>query len=171
MELSQKTIDTVKASLPLIQEQGLDISTRMYEILFEKHPETKAMFSESIEKQPKILAAAIAAYADNIDQIENLHDKLMYIANAHVKSQVLEEHYPMVGDAILTAMKEVLADRATAEVLEAWRQAYDYLAEILLMNEKQLYAFSRVSKEDPIASNTEKSKSKVKKSPYQGPVL
>lgn len=171
MELSQETISTVKASIPLIREQGLEISSRMYEILFEKHPETKALFSESIEKQPKILAAALSAYADNIDQIENLHDKLMYIANAHVKSNVHEEHYPMVGDAILTAMKEILADKATPEVLEAWGQAYNYLAQILLMNEKQLYAFTRVSKEDPIASETDKSQSKVKKSPYQGPVL
>ena len=171
MELSQKTIDTVKASIPLIQEQGSQITARMYEILFEKYPETKALFSESIEKQPEILSAAIAAYAENIDQIEKLHDKLMYIANAHVKSHVHEAHYPMVGDALLTAMKEVLADNASAEVLEAWGEAYDYLSGILLMNEKQLYAFTRVSKENPIASKDKKSDSSVKKSPYQGPVL
>ena len=171
MELSQQTIAAVKASLPLIQEHGLEISSRMYEILFEKYPQTKALFPESIEKQPKILTAAIEAYASNIEQIEKLHDKLMYIANTHVKSHVLEEHYPMVGDALIMAMKEVLADKATSETLEAWGQAYAYLAEILVMNEKQLYAFTRVSKENPIASDADKSKTKVKKSPYQGPVM
>ncbi len=170
MELSQKTIVTIKASIPLIQDHGLEISSRMYDILFEKYPETKAFFSGSIEKQPKILTAAIAAYAENIDQIEKLHDKIIYIANAHVKSHVLEDHYPMVGDAILLAMKEILADKATPEILKAWGEAYSYLAEILTMNEKQLYAFTRVSKEDPIASKGTKSNSTVKKSPYQGPV-
>ncbi|KHF25053.1 globin domain-containing protein [Solemya velum gill symbiont] len=170
MELSQKTIVIVKESIPIIQEHGLEISSRMYDILFEKYPETKALFSGPIEKQPKILTTAIAAYAENIDQIEKLHDKLMYIANTHVKSHVLEEHYPMVGDAILLAMKEVLADKATSEILEAWGEAYAYLAEILTMNEKQLYAFTRVSKEEPIASKEKKSNSTVHKSPYQGPV-
>jgi len=152
MELSQTTIDTVKATIPLLEEQGLAITSRMYEILFEKYPETKALFNGSPADQPKILLAAIAAYANNIDNIERLHDRVMYIADAHVKSHVQEEHYPMVGEAVLTAMQEVLGEAATPEILEAWKEAYFYLAEILVMNEKQLYAFSKVSKVDPIAS-------------------
>lgn len=152
MELSQKTIDTVKATIPVLEEHGLAITSKMYDILFEKYPETKALFSRSPDNQPEILFAAIAAYANHIDNIELIHEKVMYIADAHVKSHVLEEHYPMVGDAILMAMKDVLGEAATPEVLEAWEQAYLYLAEILLMNEKQLYAFSKVSKVEPIAS-------------------
>ncbi|MEJ2214051.1 MAG: globin domain-containing protein [Gammaproteobacteria bacterium] len=151
MELSQTTIDTVKVTIPVLNEHGLAITSRMYDILFEKYPETKALFKGAPEDQPEILAAAIAAYATNIDSIDQLHDKVMYIANAHVKSQVKEEHYPMVGDALLTAMQEVLGEAATPEVLEAWKEAYFYLAEILLMNEKQLYAFTRVSKVEPLA--------------------
>ena len=151
MELSQKTIDTVKVTIPVLNEHGLAITSRMYDILFEKYPETKALFNGAPDDQPKILAAAIAAYATNIDSIDQLHDKVMYIANAHVKSHVKEEHYPMVGDALLTAMQEVLGEAATPEIMEAWKEAYFYLAEILLMNEKQLYAFTRVSKVEPLA--------------------
>ena len=152
MELSQKTIDIVKATIPMLEEKGLAITSRMYEILFEKYPETKDLFNGSPEDQPKILLAAIAAYANNIDNIEQLHDKVIYIADAHVKSNVQEEHYPMVGEAVLIAMQDVLGEVATPEILEAWEEAYFYLAEILVMNEKQLYAFSKVSKVDPIAA-------------------
>lgn len=151
MELSQNTIDTVKATIPVLEEHGLAITSRMYEILFEKYPETRDLFKGAPEDQPKILAAAIAAYATNIDSIDKLHDKVMYIANAHVNSNVQSEHYPMVGDAVLTAMQEVLGDAATPEIIEAWKEAYFYLAEILVMNEKQLYAFNRVSKVAPLA--------------------
>ena len=152
MELSQSTIETVKETIPVLQEHGQAITSRMYEILFDKYPETKALFSGAPEDQPKILASAIAAYANNIDSIDKLHDKIIWIANAHVKSRVMAEHYPMVADALMTAMKDVLGDAATPEILEAWQEAYSYLAEILVMNEKQLYAFTRVSKEDPIAT-------------------
>ena len=170
MELSPATILVVKGTASLIQARGDEISKRMYELLFEKYPETKPLFSKSLDKQSGILSTAIAAYAKNIDQIENMHDRLMYISNTHVKSQVREEHYPMVGEALLLAIKEVLGDDASDDVIKAWEEAYNYLSEILLMNEKQLYAFSRVSKEDPIADKSKASTKKVKTSPYQGPV-
>ncbi|MCL4157587.1 UNVERIFIED_CONTAM: hypothetical protein GTU68_018391, partial [Idotea baltica] len=44
----------------------------MYDILFEKYPETKALFSGAPEDQPKVLAGAVSAYAMNIDNLDAL---------------------------------------------------------------------------------------------------
>ena len=139
MELSETTIETVKATIPVLQEHGLAITSRMYEILFETYPETKELFSSAPDEQPKILAAAIGAYATNIDKLDTLHQAVNRMAAAHVRSQVKPEHYPMVGESVLAAMQDVLGDAATPEILEAWGEAYNYLADILIMNEKQLY--------------------------------
>lgn len=140
MELSETTITTVKATIPVLQEHGLAITSRMYEILFEKYPETKELFSSAPNEQPQILAAAIAAYATNIDNLDTLHEAVKRMAGAHVRSEVQPEHYPMVGESVLAAMQDVLGDAATPDILEAWGEAYNYLADILIMNEKQLYA-------------------------------
>jgi hemoglobin-like flavoprotein len=36
MSLSQTAIDTVKATIRVLKEQGLAITSRMYDVLFEK---------------------------------------------------------------------------------------------------------------------------------------
>lgn len=139
MTLSASTIETVKATIPVLQEHGLAITTRMYERLFENYPETEKLFSQAPEQQPKILAAAIAAYATNIDNLDALTEAVSRMASAHVRSKVRPEHYPMVGESVLGAMQDVLGDAATPEILKAWKEAYFFLADILIAQEKALY--------------------------------
>lgn len=142
MPLSQQTIDTVKATIPVLQEHGVDITSRMYDLLFEKYPQTRALFKSAPDDQPKILAAAVAAYAGNIDNLDALKDAVERMAAAHVRTNVKPEHYPMVGDAILTAMHDVLGEAATPEILEAWKEAYFFLADVLIKREGELYESS-----------------------------
>lgn len=140
MSLSPETITTVKATVPVLKEHAVAITEAMYDILFEKYPETKDMFSEAPKDQPKILAAAVSAYAMNIDNLEVLTDAVGGMAKAHVNSNVKPEHYPIVGECILAALTKVLGDAATPEILKAWGEAYFFLADILIAKEKELYA-------------------------------
>ena len=50
------------------------------------------------------------------------------------------EHYPHVAAALLPAIKDVLGDAATDQVLGAWGEAYWFLADILIGKEAALYA-------------------------------
>ena len=45
IELQQSTINTVKATAPLVAENGNVITARFYEIMFEQHPELKSVFN------------------------------------------------------------------------------------------------------------------------------
>ena len=47
MSLSQETITAVKETIPLINQESENVTTRMYEILFSKYPETKPMFDNA----------------------------------------------------------------------------------------------------------------------------
>ena len=88
----------------------------------------------------KKLAAAVSAYAANIDNLSVLTNSLEKMASTHVNANVKSEHYPLVGIALLTAIKDVLGDAATDEIVEAWKEAYFFLADILIKIEKELYA-------------------------------
>ena len=48
----------------------------------------------------------------------------------------------MVADALLPAIRDILSDAATDEVLAAWGEAYWALAEILIGKEEAMYAES-----------------------------
>ena len=139
MSLSPSTIETVKATVPALREHAEQITQTMYDILFERYPETKALFSGSPEDQPKILAGAVSAYAMNIDNLSALESAVGRMSSAHVRTNVKPEHYPMVGDSLISAMLEVLGDAATPEVLEAWSEAYFFLSDILIAKEKEMY--------------------------------
>ncbi|OQW69726.1 MAG: hypothetical protein BVN33_17950 [Proteobacteria bacterium ST_bin13] len=140
--LSAETKAIVKSTAPALQQHGLAITTRMYERLF-TDPDVKAMFDQAAQEsgeQPKRLAGAILAYAQNIDKLEALTAPVMRMAARHVETGVKAEHYPLVANALLPAIRDVLGDAATDEVLGAWGEAYWALADILIGKEEVLSA-------------------------------
>ena len=48
------------------------------------------------------------------------------------------EHYPMVGECLLTALKEVLGDAASDEIMQGWKEGYEFLADLLIGIEDNL---------------------------------
>ena len=140
MALSQQTIDICKATAPVLKEHGEAITIRMYEILFSTYPEIKPLFGEAPENQHKKLAIAIVAYASNIDNLGALAGAVEVMAKRHVETKVKAEHYPMVGESLLKAIKDVLGDAATDDVINAWKEAYFFLGDILIKREAELYA-------------------------------
>ena len=142
MALSEKTIEICKGTAPLLVEYGEAISKKMYENLFTKYPETRALFAEAPEDQYQKLAGAIVAYAANIDKLNVLSNAIENIAKRHVKTNVKPEHYPMVGVSLLQAIKDVLGDVASDDVIEAWKEAYFFLGDRLIAKEKEFYALA-----------------------------
>lgn len=140
--VSQKTIDIVKSTAPVIKQQGQKITTRMYEIMFEKHPEVKAQFDMSAQAngtQPAKLATAVYSYATHIDDLDALKAMVDKIAHRHVQTHVLPEQYPIVGKCLLQAIQDVLGEAATLDVMTAWTEAYQALAEVFINREQQIY--------------------------------
>ncbi|MCC2600865.1 globin domain-containing protein [Sphingopyxis yananensis] len=140
--LSEKTIAIVKATAPALQEHGVAITTRMYERLF-VNAEVRSLFDQAAQEsgeQPRRLAAAILGYAQNVDKLQNLTPVVARMVKRHVETGVKAEHYPLVADALLPAIRDVLQDAATDEVLAAWGEAYWFLANILIAQEQDAYA-------------------------------
>lgn len=142
MQLSEKTIEIVKATAPLVGENAVKITSTFYPILFEDYPETKVMFNQSHQRdggQPKALAAAVVAYALNIDNLGALGGAVEEMAERHASLNIRPEHYPMVGASLIKAIGQVLGDAVTPEIAEAWTEAYGFLAHVLITTERKKY--------------------------------
>ena len=130
----------VKATAPAIEKHGVEITTAMYARLF-RDPDVAAMFDRAAQEsgeQPRRLAGAILAYAKNIDKLDNLGAAVQRMVTRHIETGVKPEHYPLVAEALLPAIREVLGvEVATDEVLAAWGEAYWMLADILIAAEAQ----------------------------------
>ena len=141
-KISPETINIVKSTAPILKKHGKTITTRMYEIMFDKYPEVKAQFDMSAQangKQPTKLATAVYSYAIHIDDLEALKEMVEKIAHRHVHTHVLPEQYPIVGECLLKAIRDVLGDAATSEVMTAWTEAYQVLADVFINREQQIY--------------------------------
>jgi nitric oxide dioxygenase len=141
--LSDRTIDIVKATIPALEKGGTAVTDRMYQILF-TNPEIRDLFNQSHHgetgSQSKALTAAVIAYGRNIDNLGVLASRVERITQKHVALNILPEHYHFVAEALLGAIKDVLGDAATEEVLEAWGEAYWFLADLLMAREANIYS-------------------------------
>jgi nitric oxide dioxygenase len=125
-----------------LEAHGLAVVQEMYARMF-RNPDIRDLFNQSHHgdsgSQPRALTGAILAYAGNIDNLGALAPAVERIAQKHVGLQILPEHYPHVGEALLGAIKTVLGEAATDEILQAWGEAYWFLANILIAREERLY--------------------------------
>ena len=139
LDLHKKQI--VQSTLPALREHGDTITQVFYQELLEENPELKSIFSAESQvdgSQAKRLAAAILAYVGNLDRLDLLGPAVTNISRTHVRLNVLPEHYPIVGKHLLSAIRSVLGDAATPEVIDAWGEAYQQLADIMIESEREM---------------------------------
>lgn len=140
--LQPRTIEIIKSTVPALEAHGRAITSRFYQRLFEAHPELLNIFNHVNQKQGRqqaALANAVYAAARYIDQLEVILPVVQQIAHKHRSLGVRPEHYPIVGQHLLGAIKEVLGDAATEEILGAWAEAYGVIAGVFIGVERQMY--------------------------------
>lgn len=133
----------IDASVPVLREHGLTITRTFYKNMFAEHPELTQIFNmgnQASGVQQQSLAAAVFAYAANIGNAQALGPVVNRIVHKHASVGIRAEHYPIVGRHLLGAIKEVLGDATTPELIAAWAEAYGELADALIDAEKSLYA-------------------------------
>ncbi|TLD81278.1 bacitracin resistance protein BacA [Helicobacter sp. MIT 11-5569] len=141
--LDSKSVELVKSTIPTLKTHGEEVTKYFYKDMFERYPQVQSMFDMEKQKngkQPKALAKAVLNAAMHIENLDEIRSSINVIAHTHVKLNVREEHYPIVGECLLKAIKVVLGDSATHEILEAWEKAYREIARFYIAIEKQLYA-------------------------------
>jgi nitric oxide dioxygenase len=140
--ISEKTIAIVKEITPLVAANAETITRRFYELMFEGDPQVKAFFNQAHQHsggQQKALAGAICAYFAHIDNIPALVPAVELIAQKHCSLGIKAEHYPIVGKYLLAAIKDVMGDGATDEIIAAVAEAYGVLADVFIGREADIY--------------------------------
>lgn len=140
--LDQKTIEIIKSTVPVLEEHGEKITTHFYKIMFENHPELLNIFNHANQKQgrqQRALAGTVYAAAKYIDNLSVILPVVNQIAHKHRSLGIKPEHYPIVGKHLLLAIKEVLGDAATDEIINAWEEAYNVIADAFISIEAEMY--------------------------------
>ncbi|MES2062108.1 MAG: NO-inducible flavohemoprotein [Bacteroidota bacterium] len=140
MTSEQKQI--ILATVPILRESGLALTTHFYKRMFEHNPELKNLFNMGNQKQGKqqnALAFAVLAYAENIANPAVLLPVVDRIGHKHTSLDIKPEQYLIVGEHLIASISELLGDTATPPILDAWTAAYSQLAALMAGHEATIY--------------------------------
>ena len=137
-----QTIAIVKATVPVLEEHGTAITSVFYQNMFDHHPELLDIFNKTNQKlgrQQTALATTVLAAAKHLEHLAVLLPQVTEISHKHRALQILPEHYPIVGEHLIGAIKQVLGEAANDDIIDAWTEAYDEIAGVFIQLEEEMY--------------------------------
>jgi len=146
--LTERHIQIIKSTIPLLENAGPALTQHFYQRMFSHAPELKDIFNMSNQengRQQLALFEAIAAYAKNIENVAVLQSAVERIAQKHTSLNIQAEHYEIVGHHLIETLRELAGEAFSADVEEAWTVAYQFLAQIFIDRETELYQQRSIS--------------------------
>jgi hemoglobin-like flavoprotein len=90
------------------------------------------MFKGNTKEQARKLMSMVTLIVTKLDKLDDIMQEIKYLAIRHVKYQVEEKHYDLVGQSLLWTLENGLKDKWTSEVAEAWTKVYTILANAMI---------------------------------------
>ena len=154
-------VELLEQSFAVIKPQADNFVASFYENLFTANPEAKPLFaSTDMAEQKKKLLASLVLVVENLRMPDVLENSLRGLGARHVKYGALPEHYPLVGNALLTTFEQYSGDKWTPEVKQAWIDAYGAITEIMLDGAD--YSQSDIALDAPVEKQEESETAKKK---------
>ena len=122
----------IKSSFSLILEREHALPRRFYTKLFTLHPELRRFFVGPQSHQEQMLARALVAMVDRIDDAPWIEEQLSQLGQRHVRYGITPEMYRPFGEALLATLAEVSGPAWTPEVATAWKEAFVEITRLML---------------------------------------
>ncbi|TQV82191.1 hemin receptor [Denitrobaculum tricleocarpae] len=132
MALTNEEVELLRESFREIAIENEQANVRFYEILFEKDPDLQVMFTNDIGRQGAMLMSKLGVIVSEFHNMDLLAPMLGELAIRHVAYGVKEEHYPIVGEALIQLLLETLGDKFTLEAEVVWKKVYLDLSELMI---------------------------------------
>lgn len=125
-------IQLLRTSFASFIETAPDLTERFYRNLFTRYPTVQALFGRhSARQQQEMLAQALAAVLDHIEDASWLTETLQALGRKHQSYGVTAEMYDWVGEALLTTFAEIAGPAWSSELRDVWLEAYSAIATLM----------------------------------------
>ena len=125
-------IEIIENSFEKIKLYGKEFAASFYENLFITYPEAKPLFANTeMSNQQKKLLNSLVLVVENLRHPEALAEVLRNLGARHINYGTLPQHYPLVGEALLTTLEQYLGDEWNIEVKNAWVFAYEQIVQLM----------------------------------------
>ncbi|MEU9499177.1 globin domain-containing protein [Streptomyces sp. NPDC048196] len=108
------------------------VTSYFYALLFVQHPDLRALFPASMDTQRDRLFKALLTAATHVDDTEVLTGYLSNLGRGHRKYGTQPDHYPAVGECLLSALSRYATTSWGPETEAAWVRAYTAISQIMI---------------------------------------
>ncbi len=129
--MTPEQVKLVQESFKLVAPIADTAADIFYDRLFATAPQVRAMFPQDMKDQKKKLMQMIGTAVANLHQVDKIADAVAKLGARHVKYGVKDEHYDIVGAALLFTLKQGLGDKFTPDIESAWTATYGLLAGVM----------------------------------------
>lgn len=134
-------IELLRGSFEVVATANPRFIGRFYELLFARHPQTRAMFSPGSEaRQAEMLTGALVAVLEHLEDAPWLVQTLGALGAKHVTYGVTREMYDWVGSSLLATLAEVAGPAWSAELEAAWGEAYAAIVSMMQAGAREVGA-------------------------------
>lgn len=121
----------LQSSINLLLEDEDKFGSIFYDKVFRKAPQVQKLFKTNMVEQGRLLAHMLNGIVYALARPEYLKMGLRKLGESHLTYGVKAEYYPVVKEAILETIPEVIGDYYTTETGTAWSQAMDFVIDIM----------------------------------------
>lgn len=132
MALTKSEIQLIRESFRMVSQSTEQAADRFYRNLFEAAPQTRHLFVNDMKTQGAMLMSKLGLVVAQLQSLDALAPMLEDLALRHVAYGVKPEHYPLVGDALVKMMADMLGDEFTPEARAAWMNAYNAIEMLMV---------------------------------------
>ena len=126
-------IDLVQQTFADVKPIAAAAAELFYNRLFTLEPSLRPMFKGDIRQQGQMLMSMIGAAVNGLKDLDALVPVVRSLGARHVKYGVRDQHYAIVGGALLWTLEQGLGTKFTPEVRDAWAAAYGLLADVMML--------------------------------------
>jgi NAD(P)H-flavin reductase/hemoglobin-like flavoprotein len=118
----------LKESWTLVEEQQDKLASYFYARMFLSNPQLRDLFPVQMDVQRARLLGAIVSAVQCLDDPERFDEYLRSLGRDHRKFHVSNEHYDLVGAALIEALRTFAGAEWSIDYDQAWSDAYAVIA-------------------------------------------
>nr|WP_261956664.1 globin domain-containing protein [Streptomyces nigrescens] len=122
----------IRRTMAEIEPVADKVTSYFYALLFVQHPDLRALFPASMDTQRDRLFKALLTAATHVDDTEVLTSYLANLGRGHRKYGTQPDHYPAVGECLLSALARYATTSWGPEAEAAWVRAYTAISQIMI---------------------------------------
>lgn len=125
-------VPALRHSFGQVAAHGDEVPLYFYSYLFLRHPHLRGMFPPGMAAQRDRLVDALTTIVSEVDNLDALVPYLEHLGRDHRKFDVVADHYPQVGEALLATVQHFLGPDWTPQLAATWQEAYGLVADVML---------------------------------------